>query len=170
MRAFNVELNMYLETNSIIAISAVVIALCSLFITIWQLHINRNHNRLSVKPHLFIDVDISHEDPIKLILKNGGVGPAFIKNYRLFVDNKEITSSREQLYNDTIKKVGLDGYSYGFFLLSIKQAFLPDSKTDLFVFSNEGLENDDVENIRENLERIKFIIEYESIYKESFTL
>ena len=159
---------MGIETSELIAICAVVIAVCSFVVSVFQSYINRKHNRLSVKPYLFVETHFLTSGPIKVVLKNRGTGPAFIKSVRIFVDGLEIPTKEEQLYKDAVKKAELQDYSYYFYLLLSNQACNAGEEIDLYVFEKKGLNDEDIECFRVNLERISFTINYESIYQEKF--
>jgi hypothetical protein len=47
----------------------------------------RIHNRLSVKPHLLIELIGSTSKDISVSIKNGGVGPAIILKFDVYVDD-----------------------------------------------------------------------------------
>lgn len=155
---------MDIGTSDIIALCAVVIAVLSFFVTIWESYTSRSHNRLMVKPHLYIDLNVVSTEPIRLVLKNNGLGPALIKSLRMFVEGKEISSSGEKLYNEAMKFIGLDEYSFHFFLLTSDHAFSVGDEIDLFVFDNNELDEEDILVIKKNLDKLNIVIKYESIY------
>ena len=70
---------------------AEIIALCALGFTIYQAFVQRAHNILSVQPHL---TSFSHEHvengvgKLHLQLMNNGLGPAYIKSFSIFMDEK----------------------------------------------------------------------------------
>ena len=69
-----------MESSDIIAISAAFITLCAFFTTLWQGHLTRRHNKLSIKPSLNFDQNLRHSGvDVKYTVKNSGLGPAMIK-------------------------------------------------------------------------------------------
>ena len=93
-------------TAEIIAGAATVIALLSLFVTIFEVRQSRFHSRASVRPVL--QLSWTSADPtVGLRLKNVGLGPAIIYETRCFVDGKLIGRfNRENAINiaDGLKK------------------------------------------------------------------
>jgi hypothetical protein len=76
-----------MESNFILSLSAIFIALASLVATIWQAKITREHNILSVKP--IPDILTSNfENRIAVTLENNGTGPLIIKKFEAIVSNK----------------------------------------------------------------------------------
>jgi hypothetical protein len=76
-----------MDSNFIVSLSAIIIALASLAVTIWQGIITRNHNILSVKP--IPDILTSNfENRIAVTLENNGTGPLIIKTFKAIIDNK----------------------------------------------------------------------------------
>lgn len=69
-----------MDANLVVSISAVAVAVIALATTIWQGAVTRQHNKLSVKPHLVIDHVQYDGVTDKLILRNNGLGPAIIVN------------------------------------------------------------------------------------------
>lgn len=67
-----------LNTSDFIALSSAIVALCALGTAIWQGYVTRQHNVLSVRPHLEIVVTSNDTRGISIDVKNGGLGPAII--------------------------------------------------------------------------------------------
>ena len=69
-----------------------IIAACALSLTIWQAIVQRKHNRISVRPHLTRATDTSWNNGdacLKVSIKNNGLGPAIIKDFKVFYQNTE---------------------------------------------------------------------------------
>lgn len=92
---------MRMSTIDPVAVSAAVIALCALFATIWQAWLTRTHNRLSVRPHLICHRIRNETDSgleIALVIRNVGVGPAFIADrYFTVAGNRWLSDSSDQI-------------------------------------------------------------------------
>ncbi|MEX2473140.1 MAG: hypothetical protein WEA34_13215 [Gemmatimonadota bacterium] len=79
------------STETIVSASAIVAALIALFVGVWENVQERQHNRLSVFPHLELITELAtNEEPdsvdraiIRII--NEGVGPAIIDEVRIQV-------------------------------------------------------------------------------------
>jgi len=72
-----------LQASDLIACCAVVMALSSLLVAIWQGRLMLIHNKLSVKPLLVWTRRTSHDDhsiTLNFSIRNVGIGPAIIKN------------------------------------------------------------------------------------------
>ena len=55
--------------------------------------VSRHHNKLMVTPHLCIEMNpviIDKEYEWEVILKNSGIGPAFIQKLTILIDGKEL--------------------------------------------------------------------------------
>ncbi|MFB2637385.1 hypothetical protein ACE02P_05000 [Shewanella bicestrii] len=77
------KLGLSLQTMSAevwVAISAAFIALCALAVSIHQIRLSEQHDRLSVKPCITLIRHLSGTDKIGLELINNGFGPAVIKS------------------------------------------------------------------------------------------
>ena len=164
-----------MDTNIIIAIASVFIATCALVATIVQGRQNRKHNRLSVKPlleflgYVGIDDDDDEEDDdeddnirkYEISLVNRGLGPAIIERFVLVYDGEEIPSDDSKKYQDFLNNLLKD-----FEILVITHCYSGSSVKaggDIPVLGFKfDAENDDVDFINE----IKFLIEYQSIYKD----
>lgn len=64
---------------------AIFISVLALSATVWQSHLSRTHNKLSVRPHLAGHSLWNEEEGIyKLELRNDGLGPAIITGARVY--------------------------------------------------------------------------------------
>ena len=68
--------------------ASIIIALCSLFLTIDQACLARNQQRLSVRPAIHLDFQFKEGSDAGIILSNRGLGPARIKSLTLTLDGK----------------------------------------------------------------------------------
>jgi hypothetical protein len=75
-----------LTNSDWIAASSAFVALCALAATIWQGYLARQYARLSVLPHLDIEVVASDTDISKVAIKNGGLGPAILEHLEISFD------------------------------------------------------------------------------------
>jgi hypothetical protein len=96
-----------MNENTIISISAVVIAISALIVSVWQGLTHRKHNRLAVKPILAFEYWDVSDRPLSIVLHNRGVGPAIIKKAFFVIDGKKqvLTSF------DFIKHLAIEGAS-----------------------------------------------------------
>ena len=80
------------EPETMVALSAVVIALCSLGVSFYQTQLAREHNRKSVEPWLDT-VEVYTRDQLFIRVSNKGVGPAYIDSMRIEVEGRSCTIS-----------------------------------------------------------------------------
>lgn len=138
-----------MESISIYDISLAVIAVLALFVSFRQFHIQRKHNKLSVRPLLVL----RHKWESKLryrkvFLVNVGLGPAIITNF-IFSNEGEViplstTADIDLLYIDhtfsvppNVKKIDKEksGWSLGVYTkgegLSVGDVLQPDEKINI---------------------------------------
>ncbi len=93
-----------IDSSDIIAISAVVLALCAFVLTFYGIILNKKHNQLSVRPFFNLDTD---DDPISLTLINRGQGNGIIlslnvkynKNIRIINNQYELSGLFKEIWN-----------------------------------------------------------------------
>ncbi|MGI5521452.1 hypothetical protein ACQEUX_10885 [Micromonospora sp. CA-259024] len=79
-----------MDANSITAISATVIAVASLVVSITEARANRRHNFQSVRPLLSLDCLRSDGGLTGIRIRNAGLGPAVIRAATLYLDDEEV--------------------------------------------------------------------------------
>jgi hypothetical protein len=70
------------STDRIVSLSAIVVGVCSLFITVYQTYLTREAQSASVLPYLAFGIT-STNDGAYLTLRNDGVGPARLESVRI---------------------------------------------------------------------------------------
>ena len=161
-----------LNWEGIAALSSAAIALCAFGVTIWQVRTSQKHNRLSVKPFLttWRDFDLdTHHYSIQLL--NNGVGPAVINSFNIIVDGKAIPGRPSDLVENALKLLfpGCNYVSYhsyvgpGYIMSPKEQRHLVEIR-----FSSPNIPTPD--QVKQNIERARLIIDYESIYAEKYCL
>ncbi|WP_207878182.1 hypothetical protein [Pseudomonas sp. 32_A] len=65
---------------------AILISLLALGATMWQAHLARVHNKLSVRPYLAGHSSWTEDGVYRLVLRNDGLGPAIITGARVYRD------------------------------------------------------------------------------------
>lgn len=157
----------------ITSIAGVVVALCALGLTLWQLSVAQRHNRLSVRPHLTTWRTIQL-DPFSVIvtITNNGLGPALIEEFKFTSPNgKPLEGKPEEQLADAL---------YLFFsdyedTVAIETAHM---YADLSVAVGEervllklDIIGDEVPTdafIDEQISKVKLNIKYKSFYGEVF--
>ena len=152
----------------ITGISGSVIALCALVLTIWQAIVARKHNKLTVKPYLTTWSTILAENYFYQVdLINNGVGPALIKSFKVFVDNKELSGthagSLDKAFQMLLPSVSYE--SYNSFLINGYVTAAKD-KHELIKIKFSDISAPKFEDVEQAFKRIRLFIEYESIYNE----
>jgi hypothetical protein len=153
------------SSEKIISISAIIIALASIFIAVWEGIEIRNHNRLSVRPKIEIFFSPnSDQTEMSWVLINNGIGPGIITSSKIFIDDNEFHINNGSIFNELIEKLEIENASISKISslnpgLSIKSGI---NKTIV------GIQLETPKNFWEIHNRIKFEIDYESMYGESF--
>lgn len=162
-----------MESSDIIAISTAFIALCALFTTVWQSHLTRRHNKLSVKPSLSFDENIQQNGvDVKYSVKNAGLGPAIIKVFALVIDGKKysITTAEDVYRAFEILGIKLHEYDWSMQLFKAGSSIAVDEIFDLLSFPKCTLDVEFNQKLRDVLPRLDFHIEYECFYGNRFTM
>jgi hypothetical protein len=154
-----------MDSNTIIAISSVIIALLALVTTIWQGLITRKHNCLSVKPIGDILAN-NFEDKIEVILENKGTGPLILKSFRAIVGYESKSNLIDWMPNLP------DGFHWSNWLKDFEgSALKPFESISLLEFTlNFREEKQRVirNNIRNSLTKVCIEFEYTDIYNNKF--
>lgn len=142
--------------------SSGILAVLALATTAWQGYLQRKHNRLSVTPKLEI---IQHRTPdgiAALTLKNVGVGPAIITEYRITADGTKLSFPTSTGLHAAFAGIGLKN---------------PEAhwtcKSDTYIAANHSitllkLDQSDIKGQQQHLKNIQLYFEYKSIYGVTF--
>lgn len=88
-----------MDAATIVAISATVIAVASLAVSVYQVQAIRTHNRHSVRPLLELDTSFRPGEKAGLLLLNVGLGPARITKTVLTLDGASLGEYNESNVN-----------------------------------------------------------------------
>lgn len=151
-----------MDNNIIVSICAIIIALASLGVAIWQGSVTRKHNILSVKP--IPDILTSNfENKIAITLENNGAGPLIIKKFRAYVGNESKTNIIDWMPNIP------NGYYWSNWLQNFENcAIKPYDSKILLEFKLELEDKNQTEirdNIRKSLSKVSIEFEYTDIYE-----
>lgn len=137
----------------------------ALLVSLWQGYETRRHNRLSVKPILGFDrnfykdaTDSLGGKKYQLVIKNMGFGPAIIKKFDLYLDNKKLEKEEYSIWNSAIKQGKLG-------LKLLQASTLSDGDLIKNSFSKSIIKST---FIKEDLKRLNLKIHYQSIYEEDY--
>jgi len=148
------------KPETVIAISSVAIAFCALGVSLWQMSVQRRHNRLTVRPLIHATRNSLSHIPFRWSISNVGAGPAIITKYRLTIGSQSIDFPSNKLLTSVLEAEGIKGY---------KGSLALDSKTYIKAGEEMRLLEFDSALVPASLEKIEKIlweIEYESLYRE----
>lgn len=104
----------FIRPDFIIALLAVIIGLCTMFVYIYQANIMSKQMHASVWPYLQTNITDGHKG-IFITVNNKGVGPAIVKNAFVIADNERYADSKKNLDSLAFKLTGnkqlLNGYT-----------------------------------------------------------
>ena len=149
-----------MNASTVIAVCAVVIAVASLGVSVYEARATRMHNRRSVQPILSLWGMISTGATSGVGLSNSGLGPAKITGSKLILDDVELGD----LSRSTVDKLrGSLSFPVATATLG-SQSFL-ETGFEKFLLSVEPFDEDHHREFGEWIEsRLRIEIQYESIY------
>ena len=155
-----------ISSDTIVSFSAIIIAIASIAVTIWQGIENRNHNRLSVRPKLEVNF-YAGKDNFGYILQNNGLGPAIITYRKFLVDGEEIIYSGFSGYEDFIDKLGMKDHSVTHTGIYPGKTIKSDEQIKIISFYTK--ESDELDKLLPLIySRVSIEIGYKSMYNEQF--
>lgn len=101
------------EPESLVGLSAVIIALCSLGIALYETSVIRQAQRASVWPHVLVGPSLQG-DRINLLVQNAGIGPARIRAASVKYEGETLgnwTELFQELVGEDIDSLGLNSYN-----------------------------------------------------------
>lgn len=148
----------------LVSISSLIIALCALVFTIWQTYIQRAHNRLSVKPHLFTFTTKDRHNNLarlQILLKNNGLGPAFINKFQVYYKGQECEP-------DVAINAVLGEWAKNSSRTVLGEAYaMPEKETEVLLSVTFPAESDEVvDEIEKKIDQLDLVIEYSSAYEK----
>lgn len=145
-----------------------LIALCALFFTAWQLSVQRSHNKVSVKPHLFVFRDkdrLNNEGKITVHLINNGLGPAYISDFQVYLDG---TVTEANIAVESVFGKRDDGFQYT--TLGEEFAIAHGQRVSLISIRFPVECWADIEKMESELDRLQVVVQYKSAYNNKFIL
>lgn len=156
----------------IAAFSSTLIALCAFVLTFWQAYISRQHNKLSVTPHL---TTWSHknqkENQYIVELCNNGIGPALIESFGIHVDGQLIAGKGQDPIENTLR-ILFPQYHYDSTQSYLAKGYMMAAEESRNVVSIKfhGERVPTIDEIENAGKRVRLLIDYQSIYKDKFVL
>jgi hypothetical protein len=146
------------KTERISHYAIMIVAVSALVVSVWQVQISQQHNRLSVRPYMDFFSGWKSADQWQLTLSNEGVGPAIIQEIDYHYQGKTYANWDECLEAAGLRKFRTNSATFG------KNSPFAVDKTVIFL---ELKRNE--EALRQSL-GINVLIKYESVYEEPFEL
>lgn len=143
---------------------SIIISLLALLAAFYQAHLQRVHNRKSVKPLgqiYFWDDD----DRVSVQILNNGLGPLIIDRLTF--------KKRDNIYSSIKNCVDLDPKSYMHPPLedTVQRVVLPNGNLTVFETVFERSDNEEYMNrVRQELSSITLNVQYHDIYDNTFTV
>ncbi|HGY56613.1 MAG TPA: hypothetical protein ENK44_12965 [Caldithrix abyssi] len=156
-----------ISTDKILSLSAIVIAIVSISVAVWEGLETRKHNRLSVRPKLEIYYS-TNKSKFGYVVVNNGLGPAVITGKKIFIDGKEITYTGFSGYDDFLEKLGLADRYAAHGVITPGFTIKAGKSENIILF--DLYESDEAETLLPEIyRRVAIEIEYKSMYDEIFT-
>jgi hypothetical protein len=149
-----------------------VIALAAVAFTWYQATLTREHNRLSVRPHLQTHTDTTknYDQPVayisyKVELRNNGLGPA-IKGWVVFLDGAEKSVPNVKAVEDLIKDLVPNTLKHVVRFLGKNEAMRASDSQVILELNLPILNEAESLHLEAQLGRLAIVIEYTSMYGE----
>lgn len=157
--------------------ASTVIASAALWFTWYQTKLSREHNRLSVRPHLQTHTDTSkiYDQPVpyisyKVELRNNGLGPAIIKGWKVFLDGTEKVLPNVNAVEDLIKELVPSTLKRAVRYLGKNEAMRANDAQVILELNLPILNGAEHRQLEEQLKRLSLVIEYASMYGEKLLI
>ena len=163
----------------LLSLSALFVSLATLFVFVYQTNLIRKQQYMSVYPHLNMGNHNSESLNYKFVLKNEGVGPAFIKS----VEIEHLDGSVYESFVDYLDERITEKDSVYFHYSDLYEGQLISANEELILFGLSDKSYTKAHGLPENTIRggnklramlntdsLSYKITYESIYEEAWTL
>lgn len=159
-----------MTSELIVSCSSAFIAILALGVAVWQGHLMRKHNRLSLRPHLTFRETISatNNPHFVLELQNNGIGPAIIKDFQIWLDGRREEDFEAQGWMALLDLVGLKGRAIG--ASCGPDEFLAAGQSLQLIKCESPPAPIGIRELRKALRRIEAHIEYQSVYGDRYSV
>jgi hypothetical protein len=155
-----------LDTNLVIAVSAVVISLCALVVSYVEVSVMRADQRASVWPYLDIGVSYDSEG-FTIGATNRGLGPALVESVLVEVDGRPVRNWDEAVD----RLVGLEsGLDYSNTLRNTINGEVLPAERELLLFRVTGGWTPVKRELADQLNRLDWRMCYCSVYGDCWTV
>ncbi|HTC28515.1 hypothetical protein [Dyella sp.] len=153
--------------SDIMAACSVFVAACAFFLSIWQALAMVRHNKLSVRPHIDVNVSRAIGKPVSLSVTNDGLGPAFVKDLAITYEGVSYDMNKQAMPPELFKKL-TDVAHIHCIMPGPGTAIRPGQEVELFIFYR-SIESDAFHNRAVNVcNKIGLKLVYKSIYGTKF--
>ncbi|AVF95390.1 hypothetical protein AL552_17335 [Vibrio diabolicus] len=145
-----------------------IIALCALFLTVYQASSQRRQNRISLKPHLDLFTERFFNNGvgrIEIYLINNGLGPAFIETFDIALGDKNY-SARDAL----TALFGDRSDAFNYTELSKGYAIAHNQRIRLLSVNFPAKDWAEVSGLEESINSLELRINYKSVHGQAFSL
>lgn len=156
--------------DRITTVATVIIAVAAFCVAIWQGCEARRHNRLSVQPKLAFSYEFTPTEENQyfgLYICNKGIGPAIIKSFKIYVDNKLMEDKVYGGWDEALSLLGINKDWIKVKKLGTTGALSQGEKCVLIGVATENQTPERNEALHQALGRIDIRIKYESFYGDS---
>ena len=158
-----------MNPDTITAIIVGIIALIALCVSIWQLSVQRKHNKLSVKPCLIFDRIVQEREPNVLIaITNHGGGTAFFQEFDVTYQNEKFDLEDSLDWPKLIGQWGIPKAEITGHRPDPKSALAPNCTREILKITIKEKPNVDVEKLRTYIHRIDIQLKYKSLYDDDY--
>lgn len=148
------------------AVGIIVVAVCALVSSLWQGYTMQQHNKLSLRPYLELEVNIDPADAkhsrLSAYVNNNGLGPAEVTSMQIRLQDQVLTNTKQiwpAMGLDIDKGCFGSGDVQRFYKVGDKQMVI--RATDACVLTKTQLDA--------LLNNLSITLEYRSLYGETFT-
>ena len=152
----------------ITSISAIIVAIAAIAVSIWQGVDNRKHNRLSVKPKLQIIFKSDLLEGPQITVSNNGLGPATVDKLEVSLNGKTFPGSAINAVLELKREMGLDGFSFSFDPIE-GSTIRAGEKLVIMKFPDASAFKEVYDSLAAYINQIDFHLTYQSMYGENFT-
>ncbi|WP_263785757.1 hypothetical protein [Salinibacter grassmerensis] len=123
------------EPQTMIGLSAVLLSLCGLFVSIYETRLMRQEQWASVWPRVSVGPSLNtRSDTVEIKVRNSGIGPARIRAARIEHEGKQKAN-----WQDLLESVGQPGASRNFGLIN-RQVLSPGEDEVIFTAVSDSSE------------------------------
>lgn len=162
----------HLSWEAIAGLSSAIIAFCAFWLTVWQAKITRNHNKLSVTPHLttWSQRDVAN-CRYSVELLNNGIGPALIESFNIYVDGLLISGEGMESIEKALK-ILFPQYQFASWQSFVATGYIMAEKEgrNLVTIVFQGEKVPSPVEVDHATKRARLLITYKSIYGDQFIL